>query len=234
MSKKLMEQVTAALKKAKVELNDEAKDALSEALGSDSLTAAGLVELGSGKKLVEESEYNDLHADLRKTRKRAQDAEGDRDRLKSALDTGDSENKKLAVRYKADLDTIQPRAEKLLKRAREDWTSRAKNLPEAKADAKDDEKARVEKIRSRFVFAEKDKELADDQVLDNLTKYDELSELGVFQVTKPGGNGGGHQDPPPAPRGGGGNQNEQPVDNDKAAVDWYNRTDPKQPQGNAR
>lgn len=233
MSKKLMELVAKALKKANVELKDDAKEALSDALGSEALKEAGFIELGSSQRVVEESEYNEVHADLRKEKAKRREIETDRDRLKSALDTGDSENKKLADRYKADLDATKPRAERLMARARADWESRAKLLPTEKADAKDDEKARITKIRGRFTFAEKDKPLGDDQLLENLAKYDELAELGVFAAPKPNGNG--HDQPPPAIRGGGGGgQKDTPADPDQAALDWYAKTDPQHPQGNAR
>jgi hypothetical protein len=233
MSKKLMELVTKALKKGGVELKDEAKSALEDALGSDSLKEAGLTELGSGQRVVEESEYNEVHADVRKLRQRAQSAEQERDRLKTNLDTGDSENKKLADRYKTRVDELEPLAAKFTKWARVEWESRAKLLPAEKADAKDDEKARVAKIRGRFVFPEKDKALTESQVLENLDKFAELAELGVFEMPKVngGGNGGG---PGPAPRGNPGAGNEQPVDPDKAATEWYAKTDPRTPQQNAR
>lgn len=234
MSKKLMELVAKALKKANVELKDEVKSALAEDLGSDALKEAGLVELGSSQKLVEETEYNDLHADLRKTRKRAQDAESERDRIKGVLDTGDSENKRLAEGLKKDLDATKPLAEKLMKRAREDWLRKSALLPADKADAKDEEKKRVAKIRERFSFADKDKELLDEHVLSNLDKFDELSDLGVFEAPKPGtGRSAGGATAPPRTNPGTGV--ETPTgDVDDAYVDFYKDTDPRQPVGNAR
>jgi hypothetical protein len=233
VSKKLMELVTKALKKASVELKDDAKEIISDALGSDALKEAGLIELGSTQRVVETTDYNELHADARKLRTRAQEAETERDRLKTALASGDSENKQLAARYKADLDKYQPLAERTIKRARVDWASKSAQLPAEKADAKDDEKKRVTSIRSRFVFAEKDKELDENQLLSNLEKFDELADLGVFAAstttTKV------KADVVPVPRGNtNGDDDKKFADKDEAWTDWYEKSDPKAAAGNAR
>ena len=233
MSKKLIDQLTAALKKAGVEIKDDVAEAISETLGSSSLKAAGLVELGSGDIVVKESNYNALSEDLRKEKEKRREATTERDRLKDTLDAGDSDNKKRADKLQERNNVLEPRAEKLMKRARGDWESRAKGLPEAKADAKPEEKARVEKIRSRFAFAEKDKELTDDQVLENLAKHDELVELGVFEAKAPT-NGKENPAAPPAPRGGGGGVQKSAKSEEEEALDWYRRTDPQLAQGNAR
>jgi hypothetical protein len=226
-----MELVTGALKKAKVELTAEVREAMADALGSDSLKAAGLVELGSTQQVVEIVDHDGLHADARKLRERAKSAETERDRLKVALDTGDSENKALATRYKADLDKYQPLAEKLLKRAGEDWASRSASIPTETEKMSDADKAKVKQLRAAFTFPEKDKELNPDQILSNLAKLDEYTALGVFAESKPGAK----PDPLPTlrtkPNGG---DAEKPADMDTAFTDFYNRTDPTKPVGSPR
>lgn len=231
MSKKLMERVTAALKKAKVELSDEAREALSDVLGSDQLTAAGFVELGSGQQVVETSDYNELHKDVRLLRDRAQKAESKRDELKATLDAGDSDNKKRAEKLDVRNRVLEPLVERLMKRSRGTWAGYEKKLPAETAEMKDDEKAKVKAIRGRFAFAADGQELDDNQVLDNLHKYDELSELGLFgeasaPVPTP------TPTPPPAPRGGG-NGGPQPVDIDDAYKNAYANAG-KSVQQNAR
>lgn len=186
MSKKLVDRLTKALKDAGVEIKDDVKDALSEALGSESLKAAGLVELGSGDVVVQESKYNELSEDLRKEKVKRREAETRRDELQQTLNAGDSDNKKRADKLDERNRVLEPLTEKLVKRARADWASKSARVPgEPKADAKDDEKLRVGNIRKEFVFAEKDKELTDDQVLANLDMFDRLDGIGVFGEQKP-------------------------------------------------
>lgn len=216
MSKKLMEQVTKALKDAGVELKAEVKDALSETLGSDALKAAGLVELGSGDVVVKESKYNELSEDLRKEKVKRRDTETERDTLRTTLDAGDSDNKKRADRLEERNRALEPLNDKLMKRARTTWKQASEKIPaEAKADAKDDEKKRVSTIRGKFVFPEKDKELDDTQVLANLDKYEELSELGVFgeqKASEPPGRTTGTTPPRTNPA----SANGEPLDRDAA------------------
>lgn len=186
MSKKLVDRMMKALKDAGVEIKDEVKDAVSEILGSDALKAAGFTELGSGDVVVQESKYNELSADLRKEKDKRRDAESRRDELQRTLDAGDSDNKKRAEKLDERNRVLEPLTEKLMKRARADWEKKSSRLPgEPKADAKDEEKAKVGNIRKEFAFAEKDKELTDDQVLANLDMFDRLDGVGVFGEAKP-------------------------------------------------
>lgn len=232
--KKLIERMTKALKDAGVELNDGIRSAVADVLGADELKAAGLTEIGSGQKVVEESDFNELHADLRKMRTRAQNAETARDTLQKRLDSVDSDSKKRADEAQAELDKIKPVAELALKWARDDWSRKSSLIPVEKEGMKDSEKARVAQLRKQFVFPDEGKQLSDDQIFANLSKHAEYSAIGLFgdvpalpaKETKPT-----TTTPRLKPNGAG---DEKPVTREEAWNSFYEATDPHRPQPNDR
>lgn len=224
MTSKVVELVMTAIKKAEIPgLEADGLKEIQEAVGSVSLKSAGLVEVGEDETVVKQSKFDELHADRRTLRKRAQAAEEERDQLKEAAESGDSHHVKLAEQYKKTLDEQKPLVEKLLKQSRERWERNAKSLPEA--NEKDE---KVTTLRSKFHFPEEGSELSDDQVLANLDKYAELKELGVIEAKEAGTNA------PSNPTGGGGGPTA--TDEDKAWSDFYAKPTQAAPgaTGNAR
>jgi hypothetical protein len=161
--------LVAVAHKALPDLTDQQLAKLASELGGVQPTAVGLIEADSGKKVVDEEAYNQLHADLRKLRKRAQEAEQARDELQSQLGDTDQTHRGLADKLKA----TEALTGKLLKQARERWDGLAKVLPDKP------------ELRAKFALVdpndEKAKPLTDQQVLDNLDRFAEYAELGVLK-----------------------------------------------------
>ena len=210
MNKELTKLIMAALSSVDgFAATDHVREQIADALGGVQPDAAGYIESGSGNRLVRETDYNELHADLRKLRKRAQDAERERDELRSDAETGHNRFKSKLEAATAELEAMRPRWDALMARTRADWTERVKQLPEDKPE-----------LRAKFTLVEGDtKELTDEQVLENLARWDEYSALGILAPASPPAPGA----PPPTQLRTGGPAQTKPGDVDVARAAFYNK-----------
>lgn len=170
--------ILQALGTSKVELDSTQKAALESELEELPLAHSENV-LKDGQVAVDETFYNSQRTGLKDFKKKFRDEKQAHNDLKEAIDSGDSTQTKLVINLKDQIKVLKPRAERLMAQARKKWESLADDVPE--------------KAASLFAAVDKDAdegtELTDDQVIDNLDKYEELTGAGLFPTGGDGGEG---------------------------------------------
>jgi hypothetical protein len=189
MPKKSTKSILAALKKAGLAIEADDLDKVTEALEDLELSAEEY--LSGDQVILSKDEKRELKDDLTKLRQRMKKAEKERDDLREAMDSGDSDNARKATQYKRKLDELEPTLKKLLEVQRITWTSASTRIPDT--------------VKKEFHFAEEGKELSTDQILHNVEKLEEYTRIGIIEGGEggPGDGKGGEGDgggPPDAPR----------------------------------
>jgi len=170
MAKKFAD-ILAFLKKKGVEINSEAADAARDEFGELKLVVIEQGEDGEiqidGKSYASLEGFKERGSDIIKWKERARKAEAKVDELKDALDAGDSENKKLAEKYKKAYDELKPIADQLAEERKAEWNSFAEIVPE--------------EIKKYLKLPKEGEELQTADILSNLSELKKLKELGVFK-----------------------------------------------------
>jgi flagellar biosynthesis GTPase FlhF len=144
-------------------------------------------------------DFNDSKSeDLKTFKARARNAEAERDELKQVLDSGENTSKKKVEKLLAENERLKSLADAHLSEKKQLWKDMAEKIPEP--------------MKKFFKFAEKDKELTDEETLSNVSKLREYTDIGAIKI-----DGG-----PPAP-----NAPNSPPGGGKQRVDtkaWENLT----------
>ena len=124
-------------------------------------------------------DFNDSKSeDLKTFKERARKAEAERDELKQVLDSGENTSKKKVEKLLAENERLKALADAHLSEKKQLWKDMAEKIPEP--------------MKKFFKFAEKDKELSDEEILVNVSKLKEYADIGAIKVdgeTQPTPNG---------------------------------------------
>lgn len=162
MTRKIIAQILKIIAKIEgVEIPEEARSRVEAELGDVELSADDVI--GPDQKIVKVDDWREVHADLKSWKEKARGFESERDDLRSAMDAGDSDNARKVEAYKNKLDKMEPVLNRLLERERSRWESIKDKIPE--------------NLRAKFAFPEKDEELSNDELIENLAKVDEYREI---------------------------------------------------------
>jgi hypothetical protein len=171
MAKKKVADVLAFLKKQGVEVKAEAAEAVKNEFDELELVAIEQTEDGvlriDGVTYAEESAFRERGADIIKWKEKARKAEDRNAELQRALDAGDSENKKLADKWKGEYEKVKTVSDKLLKQKRDEHAALLEIVP-------DD-------LKQFIKLPEKGEELDDMAVLSNLEELTKFEKVGVFK-----------------------------------------------------
>lgn len=163
LPKDVVEKILKALKDEGIEIDDTA-----------SLTAtiqglevpSGKVDIPDGKALVDSDVIPELKSDLFKAKKRARTAE---ERVEQ-LENDDTSAEKISE-LQGRLDKVEPLAKTMIDQRRKEWNGIAEKIPED--------------MKSKFSFDDKEKgdagKITDDQVLTNMGRVLEYSEIGALK-----------------------------------------------------
>lgn len=155
------------LKKQGVEVSAEAAAAAGDKFDGQLLVPADQT-VSEGQIAVSEKAWEERGEDLVKWKNRAKKAEGERDELKEASDAGDSHNKKLAEKYKAELESVKPLAERFLKTIKSRWEQAAEKIPD--------------NLKKYYTWPQEGEELSDEQIAANVEKLGEHVDLGAVSL----------------------------------------------------
>ena len=178
MAKKFKE-VLDFLKKQGVEISSDAADAVKKEFGEQMLASENEI-VKEGYVVVPQKVYDEKTDDLSKWKERARKAEDRSNDLKAALDAGDSENAKLAEKWKTEFEKMNPLAQKYIEALKSGWTEVAETIP-------DD-------LKEFYVFPKEGEELSQADLEKNVLKVAEHRKLGVFEIEE--GSGEGKKIPP--------------------------------------
>jgi len=161
---KLNELILAALKRAGVEIDADARDRAKSELEGLEFPVDEIV--GPDQKVVDREEYGRTHRDLQKWKREARDVRGELDELRDAVDQGDSDNARKASEYKKKLEKFEPLISEFLEKVKSDWASVEGKIPE--------------EIKSFFRFPEEGKDLDEDALIHNHKKLEEYRTAGIL------------------------------------------------------
>jgi len=116
-----------------------------------------------GQIAVNEASHKEKMEDLKSYKASSKKFEAAFNETKAALDSGDSHNAKLLEQYKKSNERLEKIAGKFLSDAKVRWEDAAKIIPE--------------ELKKRFKFPEKDGELDDQELFDNLDRFDEYKDV---------------------------------------------------------
>lgn len=206
MPKKTTKAILALVKKAGISIESDELDKLTTEL-EDNLELSAEEFLGTDQVILSTDDHRELKDDLTKLRTRMKTAEQEAKDLREAMDSGDSDNVRKAAQYKKKLDELEPVLEKLLTTQKDLWATAETRIPN--------------EVKDQFKFAEKDKagavtkELTTDELIHNITKFEEYTTIGVIKGEgEPAPKPGDPPKPPTTPKVGG-KQGEQPLTKDQ-------------------
>ena len=159
--------VLGFLKKQGVEVSAEAEAAAKKEFDgqvlvpSDKVLADGMIAIAK--------DFNDSKTDdLRSYKEKLRKAEAERDELKQVLDSGESTGKKKVEKLLAENERLKSLADAHLSEKKQQWKDMAEKIPEP--------------MKKFFKFPEEGKELADEEILVNVTKLREYTDIGAIKT----------------------------------------------------
>jgi len=163
---KSVKDVLSFLKKRGVEISDDAAAAVNVEFDGQMLASEDKI-VKEGNVSVPQKVYEEKTEDLSKWKEKARSFEDRVKELTAALDAGDSDNAKLAEKYKKEYEAVKPLAEKYTNSLKTDWDSVAEKIPE--------------ELKSYYRFAAEGKELSQVDLEHNVSKFSEHADLGVLK-----------------------------------------------------
>jgi hypothetical protein len=128
---------------------------------SDRVLADGMIAIAK--------DFNDSKSeDLKAYKERARKAEAERDELKQVLDSGENTSKKKVEKLLEENARLKNLADAHLSEKKQLWKDMAEKIPEP--------------MKKFFKFAEKDKELTDEEILVNVSKLREYTDIGAIKA----------------------------------------------------
>lgn len=159
--------VLSFLKKNKVEISSEAEEAAKTEFNgqvlvtSDKVLADGMIAISK--------EFNDSKTDdLKSLKDKLRKKETDYNDLKEVLDAGGKTSQKKLDILMQENARLKPFAEAHLSEKKDLWKKTAEKIPEA--------------MKQFFKFPEEGKELADEDVLSNMVKLKEYTDIGAVKL----------------------------------------------------
>jgi len=183
--------VLASLKKQGVEISAEAEAAAKKEFDGQLLVPSDKV-LTDGQIAISK-EFNDSKTDdLKALKEKARKLETERDELKQVLESGTDTNKKKLEKLLTENERLKDLASAHLSEKKETWKQAAEKIPET--------------MKRFFKFPAKEgEELTDEEVLANVGKLQEYTDIGAIKLD------GSPAPSPSAPRSGPGG-GERPLD----------------------
>jgi len=171
------ELILQVLSEAGIQMDESQKKAVIDA-AADVPLAIGDRILQPGQIAVDESWHKSRGEDLKKWKERAREAEAGLKQIQDDLNSGTSTEKRIIEDLKKKIDRLEPQNKMLMDAARDRWKAALEAIPD--------------RLKGKFKIPGEDEDgLSDEDLLRNLSKYDEYADLGLFSQ--------GNEDPPEDP-----------------------------------